>query len=338
MGGYGRRRLAAGIHDELWARAVAVRQGPCAVVWVSLDLIGLGAADVHAIHELAFGDGPEDVHLFVTCTGNHAGPDTLGLWSQTILGSRPNERYLAFCRAEAAQVARLALKGVEPVEMRVARAEVSIADAGGPGELTALQFCREDGSALATLVNYDLIPQVLDGVNTEISADFCHWLYLDLERVRDSVALYACAGERLGRLSAKDRSWEGAERVGRALAQAARTALGEGEALQPTRIGAWERSFALPPAGRRRGRPVAGRVGIVELGPLRAAMLPCLVSPALATEIRRSLDAPYRVVSCLSDGSLGMFHAPLEDGNGGHAGTVLLDEVANLVLDIRRRG
>jgi len=51
------------------------------------------------------------------------------------------------------------------------------------------------GKPFATLVNFPLVPKVLDETNTLISADFPHWLYLDLERSRDEVVMYVCAEE-----------------------------------------------------------------------------------------------------------------------------------------------
>jgi hypothetical protein len=97
----------------------------------------------------------------------------------------------------------------------------------------------------------------------------------------------------------------------------------------------------------------ASEVGVVELGPVRMATVPGLASPALGFEVRKMLDAPYRWLISMSNDNLGYIQAPggapslagpessVQRGTSrprpeSQVGTVILDEVANLVLEMRR--
>jgi hypothetical protein len=364
VAGHRAGRHATGIHDELWARALATCYGDVTVVLVALDLLGLVRKDVLLIHELAAEQGLPAESLIVTCTGNHAGPDTSGLWSKRLLGGGLNTRYVEFLRAEVVQVARLAVAAMEPAQAYLARAEIpGLASDGESRELSVLQLASAGGNVLATVVNLALVPQVVGEANTLIGADFPGWLCLDLERTGGGLALYVCAEASEEVLpTVAERSWEEAERLGYQLAAVVRDALAAALPAEIDRLKIWKRPVVLAPyppaeegsqAGGFSKRHVESEVSLIQLGPARIAVLPGLVAPELGFEIRKMLDTPYRFVFCMGNDSLGPITMPgsvlpapeaghppgrasRSSPSPSHTGTILLDQVANLMVEARR--
>ena len=366
IAGYQTGRLATDIHDELWARAMAMRLGHITFVLVVLDLIGLFREDVESIQEQALEEGLSAENLVVLCTRNHAGPDTLGLWNKGPLARKLNIRYMRFLRQEIVQVIRLALSAMEPAQAYLARSEaIDLTNDGLSRELAVLQLRTSTGKTIATLVNSPLIPKVLDGTNKAISADFPDGLYHALEQSPDHVAMYACAGmsEQISNV-VQERSWKEAERLGHQLAATVERAL---DGAKPTLIGelnVWQTEITIPPdsyAARQSARGntlrdpwltewrTRSKVGIIQLGPARAAILPGLVPSGLGSEIRRILDAPIRFLLCVSNDNLGLIpsRGPLpsplvtrlpvdlakrEVLIGSHASTIIRDELSNLIV------
>lgn len=58
MAGFDNDRKATGVHDDLWARAVAVGDGRLKIAIVSVDLIGIFHADVLKAREALQGKAP----------------------------------------------------------------------------------------------------------------------------------------------------------------------------------------------------------------------------------------------------------------------------------------
>jgi len=370
LAGYRRGRLATDIHDELWVRAVAIRCREATLILVALDLIGLFHEDVKAIRSKVAAAGVPTDGLIVTCTGNHSGPDTLGLWRRGPRSLGRSFRYTDFLRTQVAQVIRLAYEAMEPAQAYLACAEMD--ELGREAEtagLSVMQLRTLTGRQVATVVNGPLVPQVLQEANTAISADFVNWLYLDLERARDDIVLYVCA--EAGEPSpVREHSWSEAERIGCQLASMVQRAVDSAPPMMISHLAVWRKSIAIPPD--RRGLPwpvnAGGRlggdwrreseVGVVEFGPLRMIAVPGLAAPEMGFELRKALDAPYRWLLCQSNDSLGTIRlrqgqprsgelasgpGSLPDRSGpcvrvgSYASTIIMDQVADLMLEVRGR-
>ncbi len=109
MAGFDTDRQASGVHDDLWARAVAVSDGQTRVAVVSVDLIGVFLADVAAAREL-LRERSGDVSLVVTSTHSHEGPDTMGLWGPGRFTSGVDSAYLDRVRRTIVETAAAALE------------------------------------------------------------------------------------------------------------------------------------------------------------------------------------------------------------------------------------
>jgi hypothetical protein len=353
IAGDDRIREATDIHDELWASAVAIRCAENTLVLIALDLLGFPQEYTTAVREHAIAQGLPAENLIVTCTRNHAGPDVIGHWSRGWLGSGLNLRYVHFLRRELVEIIRLATEELQPAQMYLARQHVPD-PCGGPElrELSVLQFRTAAERPMATVVNYPLVPQVLDQSNTSISADFVHWLYADLEGQdnRGQVTLFVCAEatERPGP-AFPEHSLAEAERVGRGLAQAVRSALETASATDVDQLRIWQKPMMLPqdraatrwrkstkPSGNGSKHRRESRIGLIELGPARMAAVPGLLAPQIGLQVRKMLDAPYRFVLGMSNDDVGFVPSQERPSTPGKpaslVGVRVLDELDQLLL------
>lgn len=86
LAGFGHNRIATGVHDDLYARCLALGFAKQKLVVCSVDLIGLFYDDVLTIRR-EFEQAAPSAFLVVAATHTHAGPDTLGLYGPKPLQS-----------------------------------------------------------------------------------------------------------------------------------------------------------------------------------------------------------------------------------------------------------
>lgn len=245
LAGFGHDRKAMGVHDDLWARAVAVSDGRQKLAIVSVDLIGVFHKDVARARELLEQRVP-GAALVVSSTHNHEGPDTMGLWGSGRFSSGVDPRYLERVRAAIADVAAEALSRLQPARLVLAKTRTPglVEDGRLPrvidDTLVAMQVVAESGVTLGTLVNWSSHPEALGGSNTLITSDFPHFLRTRMEERLGGTAVFVVGsigglmtpvGLKLtgpdGREIAKD-SFELARAVGERAAEAAIEALKSG--------------------------------------------------------------------------------------------------------------
>jgi hypothetical protein len=179
MAGFDNDRRATGVHDDLWARAVAVSDGRERVAIVSLDLIGVFHADVLKAREALQRKAPGAV-LVVASTHNHEGPDTMGLWGSGRFSSGVDPQYLESVRQAIAETAAEAISRLAPARLVLGKARTPglIEDGRRPkvvdDTLVAMQAIGEDGRTLGTVVNWSNHPEALGAKNTLVTSDFPH--------------------------------------------------------------------------------------------------------------------------------------------------------------------
>ena len=113
-------RLAAGVHDPLWARALAIEgTNGETVVLVATDLPGLGSKHAnHIRRRVEKAHGVPFTNVIIHSTHTHAAPDASGYWSTLMPGH--NRRYTDRLREQIYQSIERALRGLQPAEMKVA--------------------------------------------------------------------------------------------------------------------------------------------------------------------------------------------------------------------------
>ena len=79
LAGFAQNRRAQSVHDDLYARALALREGSNTLVLCALDLIGFFRLEVMDVAARVSKHVP-GTHIIIASTHTHHGPDTIGLW------------------------------------------------------------------------------------------------------------------------------------------------------------------------------------------------------------------------------------------------------------------
>ena len=178
-----RKGVATGIHDELFARALVIRDGDKAVVFVSLDLIGIPQHFTNSVRKAAHAlTGIAELDIILSATHTHCGPVTIkhffngdqeldtdymvGLEKLTVAAILE-----AFERREPAVLKT----GLVPVHGVASNRRT---ESGKPIDEQAGVILAENlsGDVRAILVNYPCHPTVLGPNTLEVTRDFPHYL------------------------------------------------------------------------------------------------------------------------------------------------------------------
>jgi hypothetical protein len=195
LAGFDTDRRATGVHDDLWARAVAASDGKTRLVIVAVDLIGLFHADVEKARAL-LRERAGDVSLVVTSTHDHEAPDTLGLWGPSHFRSGVDPRYLGRVRRTVSAVAEEALGRLEPARLLLAKTRTPglVVDSRLPevidDTLLVMQGLARDGRSLGTVVVWSSHPEALGGRNTLVTADYVHYLRRRMEESLGGTSIF----------------------------------------------------------------------------------------------------------------------------------------------------
>ncbi len=228
LAGFGQNRAAETVHDDLYARALALSLGEIQVVVMAVDLIGLGrhhCAEVEArLDAVAPG-----VTLMVSCTHTHHGPDTIGLWGPDVKTSGLDPAYIESLKDKLVAAALSALDELDPALMRANSVQVTglAKNARDPEildeELTCLQFCDpQEGSPLANWLVYPCHPEVLGDQNPHITSDYLNATRRVVE-AKTSAPCLAMVGALGGMMTpdVEEHTFAEAEQMGQVLARSA---------------------------------------------------------------------------------------------------------------------
>ena len=197
MAGFGNNRAATGVHDDLYARCVAISTSKQPLVVCEVDLIGLFLDDTDRIRA-AVRAQHADADVVVASTHVHEGPDTMGQWGPAQGVSGINDRYVDFVVDQTSRAALSAIESMQPARARLA--VVSTPELDGfidddrppvthDSNLIVLALDASDGKPIATVVNWANHPETLGSRNTEITADYPHYLCTQLEQLRGGMAV-----------------------------------------------------------------------------------------------------------------------------------------------------
>ncbi|MBI4056467.1 MAG: hypothetical protein HY399_02860 [Elusimicrobia bacterium] len=190
LAGYGiKGRKAEGIHDPLYARAMALSDGKKRVIFVALDLLGFFYNDVLDLRrQLEVQDSDE--LLFVTSTHIHSGPDTLGLWGRFPGVSGVDNAYRAELKEKIINLVRFLTTHMEPSELRVVEKKIPpkglVKDIRDPvvidPQLVAVHVRSKSKKPVGTLVRWSSHPEALDRHNHLVTSDFLGPLCAEVEK------------------------------------------------------------------------------------------------------------------------------------------------------------
>jgi len=206
MAGFDNNRVATGVHDNLYARCLALSTASQTVVLCGVDSIGLFSDDVDKIRaavktRLASKKKAKvsEPNVVVAATHDHQAPDTMGLWGPAEGKSGINEEYNSFVVEHVAQAAVEAIQHLKPAILTLGQAHPSDLDTlihdDRPPEVhdagvVALRATGVKGGTIGMLVNWANHPETLGSKNTLITADYPHYLCQGLEQRIEGVAVF----------------------------------------------------------------------------------------------------------------------------------------------------
>ncbi len=333
LAGFGRNRRAETVHDDLYARALAVSDGQTTLVLCALDLIGFFRPHVYDV--IARVNRP-DVHIVIASTHTHHGPDTMGLWGPDWKTRGVDEVYFETVKTRIAQTISNALAALKPASVKWASVHVPgvAKNARDPeivdDELTLFQFLNTEHCPLITVYNFPCHPEVLWDGNPHITSDYVHYLREEVERQTGAPCIFFSAG--LGGMmtpDVKDHSFSEAEAMGRMLAEAGLKALGAISIEQSALIHIQKKEIrpqltnplyklafwmeVLPDV--REGGCVTTEVNLIRIGGLWLATVPGELLPKLGLALKarlRESGASVAGIIGLANDELG-YILPAED-------------------------
>jgi hypothetical protein len=248
LAGFGHNRTATGVHDDLYARCLALGAANQKLVICSVDLIGLFYDDVLAIRQQFERLTPSASFLIVAATHTHAGPDTLGLYGPKPLETGVDAKYLNCVEGRIAATAANAVRAMQPALLELGRDDHPLLGllqgedrppiVKDPFLFVMRLIARSTGQTIATVVNWSDHPEVLGRKNREITSDYPHWVRAYLENQLGGTALFfsgsigkvsprgqvSLADPETGRV-AEDGTWRKAELLGTEIGRLAERAL-----------------------------------------------------------------------------------------------------------------
>lgn len=314
MAGYGKRTgTAKGMHDLLFARGLALRQGEERVIVLSVDLLAVTDEMRGAVLRKIRTKIPFPARgLMIAATHTHSGPGALSSGFLEQFAAGPFDRsYFEKITDTLAEAALLAAGAMKPARIRHGAASApdlirNRMKSSGPvdPEVRFVEMLGEEGETIATLVNFSAHATVLKPDNLHFSGDYPGFLEATIEE-QGGVALFTAgsvADQTAHPPEGSDR-YEQAEAMGRELArrvgESPRTAPQETPGLSVQTL-----SIRLPPAqvkmksGKRLASFLSSPffdaetiVQTIRIGPVLLIGIPGDISVVLGEEMKASARA-----------------------------------------------
>lgn len=181
IAGFGSNRPAKGVHDPLWARAIAFRNNGVTVAMVTLDAIGLFHEKVIDIRKMIDPALKVD-HVIISSLHNHETPDTMGNWSGVVPtpGNFDHEN-MANLKQACKEAVEEAVRNLAPADMYLKQAEINpdglVDDSRKPIVIDTKLCCARFAKAgtdetIATMVSWGNHPETVGGENPLLTSDF----------------------------------------------------------------------------------------------------------------------------------------------------------------------
>jgi hypothetical protein len=337
LAGFGSNRRAQGIHDDLYARALALQTEHTTLVLVALDLLGFIRPDVQDVLRRVHIAQP-DAKVILAATHTHHGPDTIGMWGPDRTTRGVDEEWMSKIKEQIVETILASLSDLKPASVKSTSVHIPglVKNTRNPGiiddELTIAQFVRQNViTPYVTLMNFPCHPEALWEHNPHITSDYVHYLREKAEKETSAPCIFF-VGALGGMLTpdVKDHSFAEAEYMGRKLAEEGLMALHavEDEWLAAVRVQKKEISAELTnvlyKAGFEQGlltdtRDEMGQVhtevNLIQIGDLWFATVPGELLPKLGLQLKASMKesgAKVAGVIGLANDELG-YILPAED-------------------------
>jgi hypothetical protein len=278
MAGFDNGRKATGVHDDLYARCIALSVSGRPLVICGLDLIGVFWDDAQKIRAKV-----PNADVIVTALHDHEGPDTMGLWGAAPGQSGINDAYASYFVERAAEAANDAIRSMRPARIKLGKIKTPeldtfIDDTRPPvvhdPEILALHAETMEGAPIASLINWANHPETLGSKNTLITADYSGYLCAEAERLLRGTAVFingAIGGmqsplgstvkDAQGRV-VPEKTFEKAEFIGKRVAALAADAVGKAQTVTLDTIIFREKTIEIPMTNP--GFQMASKAGVFK--------------------------------------------------------------------------
>lgn len=236
LAGYGQRQgaPAAGVHDDVWVKALAFVSGSRTGIVVAADLLIVPreVSDA-AVEELQARDGLGRDQLYFGSTHTHS---SLGGWGEGFVGEafaggfQPGVR--TWIARQLVAAVRAAVADLRPAEVGAGAFAAPefvrnrlVGDAGRVDPEFSLLVVRRDDGGRAVLGSYSAHATVLPGRWMEFSGDYPGVWQRAVERETGALALFIAGGVGSHAPKPPAGGMEGAEQMGERLAAATRDGL-----------------------------------------------------------------------------------------------------------------
>ncbi len=180
IAGFGNNRPAKGVHDPLWARAIAFRNNGVTVVMVSLDSIGIFHEKFIEVRKMIDPSLGID-HVMFSSLHDHEAPDTMGIWSYSVIRPRFDHGYMQLVQKACKEAVEEAVRNLQPADAILAQVTAGpdgyVDDSRMPivydNVIRCARFVKKGtDDTIATLVEWGCHPETLGGANSLLTSDF----------------------------------------------------------------------------------------------------------------------------------------------------------------------
>ncbi len=236
MAGYGKRqgRAAEGVHDSLFASAMALRVGAQEIVLVSIDALIVSRAmseGVAAYIDSALGLKREQI--FFGATHTHSG---VGAWGEGLLAElfagEYNPRALQWLIAQIASAIQRAHADLAPASFAYGNFAAPryvvnrlVGDKGGVDDQFAFFVFRQEDGDQTIVGAYAAHATVLTYNNMQLSSDYCGYWRRALEQQQRTHAVFFAGGVGSHGPRGEGEAFEAARFIGEGLADSVRARL-----------------------------------------------------------------------------------------------------------------
>jgi len=190
-------RKFTGVYDSLYVKAVVMHDGENALAILTVDCIGLMYPELLRIRKrvAAISDFPAE-RIVLSSTHTHSGPDVVGLWGSDYEHTGVDSTYQTFLVNTAAEQIKIAYENMSPAAVHVSETTYgepwvqNICREEIDRSVTIMQFKDERGNSIASFTNFACHPTFMDGIFSEVSADYVATFYKTLDKNWKGVNLF----------------------------------------------------------------------------------------------------------------------------------------------------
>lgn len=330
LAGFSQNRRATGVHDDLFAKAIAISDGRKTIVLCALDLIGFFHNHIVEINNRIQGIKP-GTEVIIASTHTHHGPDTMGIYGPDDKTSGVDNGYLKDLKET------IVVTIEESIKLDLVIESIKIGSVLVPGlvknardkeilddELSIIQFLDSQRYPAMTIANFPCHPEVLFDENTQITSDYPGFLRRSIESSTGAPCLFFSGA--LGGMLTPDvekHSFEEAKAMGRKLAETGLAMLERLEPISNFEISRKKQIFStklknilfkiaiyrgLLPEPRDSKGVVTTETNLVKIGDCWMVTVPGELLPKLGLEIKAMLKhagAAVAVIIGLGNDELG---------------------------------